>query len=223
VAPAVTGGIPAYQYTWSNGASGTSLTNIPSGMYTLTVSDAAGCFDFWTYSVGQPAAALSATWASDSSAGGWTITLDPQGGTPPYDIAWSAATGGQTGSVATGLASGIYSVTVSDANDCVLVLSIPVGTVSKTESPDVFAGLLFAPNPTAGPTRLSILLEAPLAAHIRMFSGLGQLVSDVRLSEKSTRHEALLDLSGLPSGIYRVLVLLENGQYRTVAVVKTGG
>ncbi|MBL7797373.1 MAG: fibronectin type III domain-containing protein [Saprospiraceae bacterium] len=223
VAPTLTGGTPAYQYTWSNGASGTSLTNVPAGTYTLTVSDAAGCFDFWTYPVGQPATALSATWSSDSTASGWTVTLAPQGGTPGYDISWDAATGSQTGPIATGLATGVYAVTVSDANDCVLVLHIPVGSVSRTESPDVFAGMMLAPNPTTGPARLSIHLEAPLAAHIRLFSGLGQLVSDVRLPEKSTRHEALLDLSGLPSGIYRVLVLLENGQYRTVALMKTRG
>jgi len=223
VAPTVTGGTPAYQYAWSNGTSGGTLANIPAGTYTLTVSDAAGCFDFWTYSVGQPASALSAAWTSDSTAGGWTVTLTPQGGTPGYDFVWDVATGGQIGPVATGLASGVYTVTVSDANDCVLVLHIPVGSVSSVGIPDVFAGLLLAPNPTYGPARLSISLEVPLSANVRVFSGLGQLISENRLPDRNTRHEVLLDLNGLPAGIYRVLVLLENGQYRTVAVMKTEG
>jgi len=221
VAPTLTGGTPAYHYAWSNGSSGAALANLPAGNYVLTVSDAAGCFDFWSFSIGQPATALSATWSSDSTAGGWTITLNPQGGTPGYDIAWDAATGGQTGPMATGLAASVYAVTVSDANDCILILNIPVGTVSSAGQPDVFAGVLLAPNPTTGLVRLRLELNMPLAADIRVFSGLGQLISEVRLPVKTTRHEVLLNLENLPSGIYRVLVWLENGLYRVVTVVKT--
>ncbi|MFN0013224.1 MAG: MopE-related protein [Saprospiraceae bacterium] len=219
IVPTVTGGTPAYQYAWSNGPTSTSLVNIPAGSYTLTVSDAAGCFDFWNFSVGQPMKALSATWVTDSTAGGWTITLDPQGGTAQYDIVWNAATGGQTGPVATGLASGIYSVTISDANDCVLVLQIPVGSVSSAEAPNGFASLLLAPNPTAGSTRLLLDLDVPMAAEVRVFSSIGQLVLQTDFGEKNLHHVLWLDLGGQTPGLYRVLVRLDNGTMRALPVV----
>ena len=40
------------------------------------------------------------------------------GGNPPYNYIWSANTGSQTTSQATGLGQGIYTVTVSDSYGC---------------------------------------------------------------------------------------------------------
>lgn len=37
------GGTPPYQYRWSNGASSSTITNLPRGTYSLTVSDQNGC------------------------------------------------------------------------------------------------------------------------------------------------------------------------------------
>ncbi len=220
IVPTVTGGTPTYQYAWSNGATSAGLVNIPAGSYVLTVSDAAGCFDFWNFSVVQPQTALTATWTTDSTAGGWTVVLSPQGGTPLYNITWDAATGGQTGLSASGLATGMYAVTISDANDCVRILQIPVGSVSSSKQPDVFAGVLLAPNPTAGRFRLTVELGIPSAMDIQVFSSLGQLVTMERILEKNDRHEVQLDLGSRPPGIYRVLMRLDNGQYRVLPVVK---
>ncbi len=39
----VTGGVPGYSFIWSDNSTGNSLTNIPSGEYSVTVSDLNGC------------------------------------------------------------------------------------------------------------------------------------------------------------------------------------
>ena len=39
----VSGGIPAYTYDWSNGASSLNLFNVPGGSYTVTVTDGTNC------------------------------------------------------------------------------------------------------------------------------------------------------------------------------------
>lgn len=39
----VSGGLPPYIYQWNNGATGAYNTNIPMGVYSVTVSDANGC------------------------------------------------------------------------------------------------------------------------------------------------------------------------------------
>jgi hypothetical protein len=40
----VAGGIPAYTYLWSNGATSQNLSNVANGTYTVTVTDANGCY-----------------------------------------------------------------------------------------------------------------------------------------------------------------------------------
>ncbi|MCC6461635.1 MAG: T9SS type A sorting domain-containing protein [Saprospiraceae bacterium] len=40
---AASGGTPPYVYSWSNGASGPIVDNLPAGQYELTLTDAAGC------------------------------------------------------------------------------------------------------------------------------------------------------------------------------------
>jgi hypothetical protein len=39
----VSGGVPPYTYNWSTGATSQSLNNVAAGVYTSTVTDAAGC------------------------------------------------------------------------------------------------------------------------------------------------------------------------------------
>lgn len=214
-----TGGTPAYQYAWSNGASTANLFNIPAGNYYLTVSDAAGCFDFWTFPVTQPLQALAATWTIDSLANGWKVTLNPSGGMPQYTIQWDAKTGNQTGTMAVGLEPGLYRVSVTDAKGCVLELSISVGTYVSTGMPDLVSRILVAPNPTAGPFRLEIDLFQPESLEMRLFNTLGQPVLERSVTEKKDRHVIPLDLSGYPAGLYWLLVQLPDGQRKTIRLM----
>src|SRR5690554_568459 len=52
---AVNGGITPYTYSWSNGQSGTSLSNLSGGSYTVTVTDGSGCSEQKTFTVAEPA------------------------------------------------------------------------------------------------------------------------------------------------------------------------
>ncbi|MGV2482243.1 UNVERIFIED_CONTAM: hypothetical protein IGO34_36200, partial [Salmonella enterica subsp. enterica serovar Weltevreden] len=47
----LTGGAPSYQVIWSNGSTGSSITNVPSGIYTATVTDQNSCVIQFTLSV----------------------------------------------------------------------------------------------------------------------------------------------------------------------------
>ena len=216
-----TGGTPAYQYAWSNGASTPSLQNIPAGNYWLTVTDAAGCFGFWTFPVTQPAQVLGATWTTDSTANGWTITLNPTGGAPQYNIQWDENSGNQTGPAATGLEPGLYRATITDARGCVLTLAIPAGSFVSTRLPELFSKMLLAPNPTAGPTRLFVDLLQAENLEIRIFNTLGQTVLARAVTDKNDKHVIPLDLSGQKAGLYWLLVRLPDGQYKTIRLALT--
>ncbi|MCB0533688.1 MAG: proprotein convertase P-domain-containing protein [Lewinellaceae bacterium] len=219
ILPTISGGTPGYQYAWSNGGSNLNLLNVPAGNYMLTVSDAAGCFVFFPFAVNQPATGLMSTWAADSLAGGWTITLSPSGGTMPYDILWSSNSGNQTGPVASNLEPGAYSVTVTDANGCMLVLNIPVGTFTADKEPDIITRVLLAPNPATHWSRLQLDLNQPESINLQVYDRNGSLVWGMAQPEKRMTHQILLEMGSWPAGVYWVVVRLSNGQLKTLKLV----
>ncbi|MBL0739440.1 T9SS type A sorting domain-containing protein [Flavobacterium sp. GN10] len=121
VAP--TGGTPGYTYSWApTGGTAATATGLVAGTYTVTVTDANGCQATRSYTIGQPASAISLlTGASKTDVacrGGnnGTAMVTPTGGTGAYTYSWAPS--GGTAAIATGLAAGTYTVTVTDANGC---------------------------------------------------------------------------------------------------------
>jgi hypothetical protein len=118
IASQVAGGTTPYEYSWSNGATTSSLSNVAAGTYTVTVTDAHGCTAM-TQATVTPPGPLAVTGTSTNllcrgvSTG--TITISPSGGETPYTYLWN---GGSTLQNRTGLAAGTYTVTVKDANNC---------------------------------------------------------------------------------------------------------
>ncbi|MFI5150511.1 MAG: T9SS type A sorting domain-containing protein [Bacteroidia bacterium] len=118
----VTGGSPAYTYSWSTTPVQTAATatGLGAGSYTLTVTDAQGCTGMKQVIIQQPAV-LAVTTSSvqttcnGSSDGSATATVT--GGSSPYHYSWSTSPG-QTTKTAAGLVAGIYSVSVIDSNGC---------------------------------------------------------------------------------------------------------
>lgn len=118
----VTGGTPAFTYSWSTVPVQTSLTatGLAMGTYTFVVTDANGCTGTATVSITEPTAITSTITTTNSSCSMSTgsATVIASGGTPSYTYAWSTAPV-QTTSTATGLVAGSYTVTITDANGCI--------------------------------------------------------------------------------------------------------
>lgn len=135
----ISGGTPSYTYSWSNGASTPNLTNVVAGTYTLTVTDSKGCTDQYTYTLNQPAAALSMTLTPNAvkcfgDASGSVVSA-VQGGTIPYTYSWNT---GSAASSINNLLAGTYTLTVTDANGCVLtnnaVVTQPAQALTTTNT-----------------------------------------------------------------------------------------
>jgi hypothetical protein len=120
------GGTPPYVFAWSNGQSGPTINNLAAGTYTVTISDSRGCIDTETAVITEPgvlSANAVSTHETGSGANDGTATAAPSGGTEPYSYLWS---NGETTPALTGLAPGIYTVTVSDANLCEAIQTVLV-------------------------------------------------------------------------------------------------
>jgi len=133
------GGTIPYTYVWSNGTTTQDLVNIPAGTYTVTVTDANGCTTVQSASVTQPSAALSMTTSMTQSVACFgqstgSASATVAGGTTPYTYLWS--NGANTSSIS-GVAAGIYSVTVTDANGCTSQGSVSVTQPSAALSSSI--------------------------------------------------------------------------------------
>ncbi|MBI2967712.1 MAG: gliding motility-associated C-terminal domain-containing protein [Bacteroidetes bacterium] len=152
----VSGGTAPYSYSWSNGQTDSTATGLSAGSYFVTVTSASGCSVTDTADVansGGPSVATSATAATCGNDNG-TATANATGGTPPYSYLWSAVPP-QTDSVATGLAPGNYSVTVTDNSGCIVNSSVnvpasPAVTVSVTPATCADSNGTATANPSGG-------------------------------------------------------------------------
>lgn len=111
------GGTGSKTYSWSNGMTGANISGLSAGNYTVTATDQNNCTATLTMGVSQPATLVANLndfdIACTATSGGATVA--PSGGTAPYTINWS---NGATGNNAGNLATGNYSVNISDAHGC---------------------------------------------------------------------------------------------------------
>ncbi len=122
-----TGGVLPYDYFWSTGATGRTLSGLHANSYDAIVYDGMGCMADEPVAVSEPAvlaASMSATNVSCNGGSNGTVTAMVTGGTTPYTYTWSPA--GGTLATATGLGAGSYTVTVTDAHSCTATASITV-------------------------------------------------------------------------------------------------
>ncbi len=133
------GGCLPYAYTWSTGDSTQSIGGLGAGTYVVTVTDGNNAVSVDTFVLTEPAP-LQSSIAADTAiclgANDGDIDLTVTGGADcqAYTYAWS--TGDSTEDL-TGLADGVYTVTITDANGCSVVDSV---TILGTPSPVVNLG-----------------------------------------------------------------------------------
>ncbi len=127
----VTGGTGPYTFFWSNFRFTQNIYNLTAGQYFVIITDANGCQTVDSVTIGQPNPLTitgSAKGAGCGAEARGSVDITVTGGTPPYNYLWS--TGATTEDII-GLASGTYSVTVTDDNGCqvfftAIVNSFPV-------------------------------------------------------------------------------------------------
>ncbi len=115
----VQGGIPGYEYEWSNGSNSQNLNNVPADIYSLTVTDVNGCTLQQSFTVDEPdqLEASAETTPEDCDQADGTITLSISGGVGNYIV--SSSEGTIFGNQIVDLPAGYVSVDVADQNGCI--------------------------------------------------------------------------------------------------------
>lgn len=129
-------GTAPYTYTWTTTPvqTGTLVTGIGAGTYSVVMTDINGCAITKTISVSEPTAVAAAT-SITSNYNGQNIScfgladasanVIPSGGTSPYFYSWTSVPT-QTTTSANNLGAGVYSVTITDVNGCNLTTSLTI-------------------------------------------------------------------------------------------------
>ncbi|MRX67633.1 T9SS type B sorting domain-containing protein [Flavobacterium resistens] len=118
-----TGGTGTYSYSWNTVPVQTSATatGLIAGTYIVTVTDEKGCTDTEQVIISEPQAPLTATKSQiNPGCGGaatGSATVVASGGTAPYIYSWNTNPV-QTTATASNLASGSYTVIITDAKGC---------------------------------------------------------------------------------------------------------
>jgi gliding motility-associated-like protein len=119
---ATPGSAPITSYAWSNNASGPSITGLPTGTYTVTITDQAGCTSTASAQVTAPLPLVIDSLDLQSpqcpGQGGGSIIAFVAGGTSPYQFQWSNGINGINFNVISNLQAGTFTLTVTDANNC---------------------------------------------------------------------------------------------------------
>lgn len=185
-----------YTYSWSNGATGSSLSNVSAGTYTVTVTDLNSCQDTALITITQPqnplTASLNGTVTNVLCYGYSTgsATVQAAGGTQNYTYSWN---NGQTDVTVTGLSSGSYTVLVTDANSCTTNLSISIS------QPSAYPDALVTPT--------NAVCYGTASGNISVLGTGGTFPFNYLWNDGQTTNS----ISGLAAGSYSVLITDGNG------------
>jgi hypothetical protein len=128
----ISGGISPYTFSWNTGATTEDLSGLSAGIYTVTVSDDAGCMFTEMYQVIDSTggfqidnAVVTDELCSDGE-GALDITI--VGGQSPYTIAWD---NGATTEDISGLSAGVYALNITDNGGCALIDTFTVLNINS--------------------------------------------------------------------------------------------
>ncbi len=116
----VTGGAAPYQYAWTPAFGNVAnLVNVAAGNYALNITDNNGCKTSASATIKEPTLVVSKLTLQNAACGNnnGNISVVVNGGVAPYTYAWLP--GNQSTAVISNLASGKYTLTVTDKNGCV--------------------------------------------------------------------------------------------------------
>jgi gliding motility-associated-like protein len=226
------GGNGPYTYVWTPSNQTTqTATGMPSGTYTVVVTDASGCSSTQTVIITQPtplAATMANTAPLCNGGSNGSATVTASGGTGPYTYLWNNA---QTAQTATGLTSGNYTVTITDANGCTMQQTVTLNqpaamtvntTVVQPTCTQANGSATATPNGGNGPYNY---LWNPSSQNTQTATGLIAGLYTVTVTDAngcSQIDTISITASGAPTVVTSIGTIMCNGGNTTATATPTG-
>jgi gliding motility-associated-like protein len=124
----VAGGTAPYTYNWSNGGTLNTISGLSAGSYSVVIIDNSGCDTVRdSVTLVTSTVLVTPTLVNVLCNGQCTgsISIAASGGAPPYTYAWLPVNAG-TGSSASSLCAGIYTVSTEDNNGCTTIDTLTI-------------------------------------------------------------------------------------------------
>ncbi len=201
------GGVPPYQLTWNREGlfldqDTTQLSGLQEGLYELEVLDENQCrrtFGFQLFDPDSLQINFSAELPDPDSTNG-RLTANVQGGTPMYDYLWDT---GDTLATIQDLGTGLYTLSVTDRNGCMLNETFNLMTTSLKD-PDWVERVRLYPNPTSDQLRVDLTLRQPNRIEWQLINSMGQVVYSGQTGP-DRQHQLAWNLSFHSAGSYRLV------------------
>ncbi|MCS6934239.1 MAG: T9SS type A sorting domain-containing protein [Chitinophagales bacterium] len=195
-------GVQPFSYQWSNGSTTSSTGNVPAGIYSLTITDAAGEVAVGSFTLKNPEPLVVSIQQV-----GFNLNAYTTGGTPPYSYSWN---NGEIFSSNNNLTPGTYSVTVTDSKGCQAEQSY---TIWPTDLPDFsLAGISIYPNPIHSGEVSYLQLTALERVNItlQIYDMRGAALAKELYSLPAGTHRIPLPVGNLPKGVYTLYISTSN-------------
>ena len=190
----ISGGVPGYTSSWSNGSSFTTssytLSGLAAGTYSVTITDANGNSETENYTVGAdvPFSINGSATGAFCVLNNGTLSTNVTGAAFPISFAWS--TGAATSGISQ-LAAGTYGLTVTDGTGCSVDTTIVVPDLGSGMVADWQVSNASCGNADGAFTFVSSNAQNPVALW--------------------STGDTSLSLSGLQAGVYTVTLTDANG------------
>lgn len=193
----VTGGASPYAYEWSNSGSTAKILEVPTGVYTLKVTDSKGCVNQSTVAMFVPAGNILTNDILCKGQTNGSIQYYPgPAGATGLKYKWS---NGQTVKDLSNLAKGTYILTVTDASNCKATFSTQIKEPVAIKADFIAKNDGCSPAPTGSASVDNIVGgTAPFFA------------------QWSDGSSGLTNPNGLNTGFYTVTVSDRNGCFITI-------
>ncbi|MFZ1255652.1 MAG: T9SS type A sorting domain-containing protein [Saprospiraceae bacterium] len=204
------GGTPMLKFNWSNLPDTISqINNILAGTYFCTItSETNNRAVHGPFIVKQPTAwIINETIAmSDPGKSNGSVSINPQGGCPPYIFKWST---GQTTSGIQDLDPGLYCVTITDCKTCSQEYCATIKFKTSIQELPSLVSYKLLPNPTYETLSLELEFEDSQELQLCIFDANGKRISNQKCQGKDI--QLSWDVRTLTNGLYWIHIQSARG------------